>query len=58
MDEDTPICMWKGRVGEFLSENPSQRWVSLKVCKGEERVNDDHEAGMIQLKLSCARKPD
>ena len=52
MDGDYPICYWKGKVSDFTDPNPSYQWIILKNDKAVGKVSEDHEAGMIQIKLS------
>lgn len=56
MDGKVPICFWKGKVTEFTNPDPSYRWIILKNDKAIGKVAEDHEAGMIQLKLSINDK--
>jgi len=57
MDEHVPVCKWQGRAEEFLSINPDFRWVSLSSCMKEEKCQEDHLAGIIQLKVSFSAWP-
>ena len=52
MDGNHPICFWKGRVSEFSDHDPGQRWFILKVDKAVGKVENDYDAGMLQLKLA------
>ena len=52
MDGNHPICFWKGRVSEFSDQDPGQRWFILKVDKAVGKVENDYDAGMLQLKLA------
>ena len=52
MDGKYPICYWKGKVSDFTDPNPKFQWLVLKNDKAVGKVNEDHEAGMLQFKLS------
>ena len=53
MDEDdNPISFWKGPASDFVDPNPSYRWLIMKADKAEGYIENDYEAGMIQIKLS------
>ena len=56
MDGKVPICYWKGKVSEFTNPNAQFRWLSLKNDKAIDKVSEDHEAGMIQMKFSINAK--
>ena len=56
MDGKVPICYWKGKVSEFTNPNAENRWLTLKNDKAISKVSEDHEAGMIQMKLSINAK--
>ena len=56
MDGSYPICYWKGKVTEFLDPNPSYRWLILKNDRAIGKVENDHEAGMIQMKFAINAK--
>lgn len=49
-----PVCYWKGKVKDFLDPNPTYRWIALKADKSVGKVENDYEAGMIQIKMSFA----
>ena len=46
------LCIWRGKVEDFTDLNPNYRWYKLKSCD-ESKVKADHEAGLIQFKISC-----
>lgn len=52
MYKSTPVCYWKGKVKDYIDPNPKYQWLSLKVDKAIGKIENDYEAGMIQLKLS------
>ena len=52
MDDDDAICYWRGNAVDFTDPDPQHRWISLKNDKAIGKVDELHEAGMIQLKLS------
>ena len=52
MDGSYPICYWKGKVADFMDPNPQFQWLRLKNDKAVGKVDEDHEAGMLQFKLS------
>jgi hypothetical protein len=56
MDGNYPICYWKGKVSDFKDPDPKYRWLILKNDKAVGKVNQDHEAGMIQMKFSINAK--
>lgn len=56
MKGDVPICYWKGTPEEFMDPNPKYRWLTMKNDKAIGKVDEDHEAGLIQLKLSINDK--
>ena len=56
MKGDVPICYWKGTPEEFTDPNPKYRWLTMKNDKAIGKVDEDHEAGLIQLKLSINDK--
>ena len=56
MDGNYPICFWKGKVSDFTDPDPKYRWLILKNDKAVGKVNEDHEAGMIQMKFSINAK--
>ena len=56
MSGNTPICYWKGKVSEFTDPNPKYRWLIMKNDKAIGKVNEDHEAGMVQFKFSINAK--
>lgn len=56
MDGKHAICYWKGKVSDFTDPNPAYRWLILKNDKAIGKVSEDHEAGMVQIKLSIHPK--
>ena len=56
MKGDIQICYWKGTPEEFTDPNPKYRWLTMKNDKAIGKVDEDHEAGLIQLKLSINDK--
>ena len=56
MDGSVPICYWKGKVKDFTNPDPSYQWLTLKNDKAIDKVSEDHESGMIQMKLSINAK--
>lgn len=56
MDGSTPICFWKGKVKDFVDPNPKYQWLILKNDRAIGKVDEDHEAGMIQIKFSINAK--
>ena len=52
MYEDYPVCWWKGKVSDFMDPNPQYKWLTMKNDKAYGLVAKEHEAGLIQLKLS------
>ena len=56
MDGSTPICFWKGKVKDFADPDPKYQWLILKNDRAIGKVDEDHEAGMIQIKFSINSK--
>lgn len=56
LDGSYPICYWKGKVSDFTNPDPKFQWIILKNDKAIGRVSEDHEAGMLQIKLSVNNK--
>ena len=56
MDGNNPICYWKGEVKDFENPDPKYQWLILKNDKAIDKVKEDHEAGMIQMKFSINAK--
>ena len=52
MCDEYPVCWWKGRVSDFMDPNPQYKWLTMKNDKAYGYVTKEHEAGLIQLKLS------
>lgn len=52
MKDDKPICFWWAPATEFIDPNPSFRWCVMKADKAIGEIENDYEAGMIQLKLA------
>lgn len=51
-----PICFWRGEAADFLDKNAAYKWYALTANKALGRVANDHDAGMIQFKLSLNMK--
>ena len=57
MDGDKPICYWKGLASEFMDPNPKKyRWLVMKNDKAIGKVDNDYEAGLVQVKISINAK--
>lgn len=57
MDGSKPICFWKGKVTEFANPDPEgYRWLVMKNDKAIGKVDNDYEAGLIQVKISINEK--
>ena len=52
MDDDLPICFWRGNASDFTDPNPKYRWCILSADGSIGKINEDPEAGMIQIKIS------
>ena len=52
MKDNVPIGYWWANATEFVDPNPQYRWCIMKADKAIGDLKHDHEAGMIQLKLS------
>ena len=50
------IDVKKGKIKDFNNPDPSYQWLNLKNDKAIGKVNEDHEAGMIQMKFSINAK--
>jgi len=49
---DQPICFWRGEAADFMDPDPQYRWHPLTANQALGLVEEAHEAGMIQFKLS------
>ena len=58
LDGSTPICFWKGIVADFTNSDPKYQWITFKNDKAIGKVSEDHEAGMLQIKLSINNKTE
>ena len=56
MKGDVPVCYWKGTAEEFMDPNPKYRWLVMKNDKAIGKVENDYEAGLIQIKMSINQK--
>jgi len=56
MDNETPVCFWRGKVRDFVNENPDNQWITLKADRAIGKVENDYEAGMIQMRMSVFNK--
>lgn len=56
MDGSYPICYWKGKMTDFMDPNPKFQWLTMKNDRAVGSVSEDHEAGMLQFKLSIHPK--
>ena len=56
LDGSVPICYWRGKVSDFTNPDPKFQWIILKNDKSIGKVAEDHEAGMLQFKLSINNK--
>jgi hypothetical protein len=52
MDGEKAISFWKGSVSDFKDPNPKFKWFYMTVDKCVDAIEHDHEAGMIQFKMS------
>jgi hypothetical protein len=52
MDGSTPICFWRGKASDFMDRNPTFKWYPLTNDRAIGEVDEAHDAGMIQIKLS------
>ena len=52
MKDSVPIGYWWANATEFIDPSPQYRWCIMKADKAIGTLKHDHEAGMIQLKLS------
>lgn len=52
---DKLICFWQGKLSEFMATNAKWRWIQLKPDRSYGMVENDHDAGMISVKISAAR---
>lgn len=52
MDGDKPVCYWRGPASDFKNlQDVKWRWMVLKNDKALNVVENDWQAGMVQLKL-------
>ena len=57
MNGDTPVCYWKGKVTEFLDPSPAKyRWLVMKNDKAVGEVENDYEAGLLQVKIAISSR--
>ena len=56
MEDSNPICYWKGKVKDFTNPDPKYQWLIFKNDKAIGKVKEDHEAGMVQMKLTINAK--
>ena len=52
MDEEKPVCFWRGNAKDFADENPENQWIVLKADRAIGKIDNDYEAGMLQMRLS------
>ena len=52
MDDDKPICFWRGMVSDFTNPNAAVAWVPLINDLAIGKVTKTHKAGMISFKLA------
>ena len=52
MDDDDPICYWRGECKDFLDPSPKFQWLPLTNDLSVGKCKEGHKAGMISLKLS------
>lgn len=53
--KDEPISFWYGPLSDFTDLSAKWRWVQLKPDRTYGRIDEDHMAGMISVKISVAR---
>lgn len=53
--DDTPICFWHGMLSEFISKNAQWKWIQLKPDRSYGEVENDHEAGLVSIKMTVNR---
>lgn len=51
-----PICWWSGNASEFAELNPEYKWKVMKNDMAIGKVDNDYEAGLIQLKMTIHDK--
>ena len=52
MDGSSPICFWRGKASDFMDRNPAFKWYPLTNDVAIGDVEEAHDAGMIQIKMS------
>ncbi len=54
-DSEKRICFWNGVLSDFMEADAKWKWIQLKPDHTYGEVENDHEAGMISVKMSIAK---
>ena len=54
-EADIPICFWHGVLSDFIEADAKWKWIQLKPDHTYGKVENDHEAGMVSVKMSIAK---
>lgn len=56
MDDDSPICYWKGYAKDFTNPNAELKWVEMKNDLAVGKIEEANMAGIISFKLSIVER--
>ena len=56
MDDDKPICWWKGKLADFDTIESNFKWLQLKTDRAIAEVSDDYKAGTVSIKMGVKKK--
>jgi hypothetical protein len=56
MDDNTPICYWKGYAKDFTNPNAELKWVEMTNDPSVGKITEANMAGIISFKLCIVER--